>query len=224
MFHDLAGDAWPTDSILDHLLLQRLMMDGFEPEAPLYPDDTKIDEKFSPADLLHVVDADGSQTLAIETIRAGRNLVIQGPPGTGKSQTIANIIASAAHDGKTVLFVAEKMVALDVVHSRLVRAGLGAICLELHSRATNKRMLAEELERTLSASETELSSEKETAQLKAIRDRLNTISHTLHQPIATSGKTPFQVIGDLVHARGQRLAPPSLNISELAEWNAEAYA
>ena len=34
---------------------------------------------------------------------AGHNLVIQGPPGTGKSQTIANIIAAAIGDGKTVL-------------------------------------------------------------------------------------------------------------------------
>ncbi|MGO8070774.1 hypothetical protein AB9E28_35560, partial [Rhizobium leguminosarum] len=45
----------------------------------------------------------------------GRDLVIQGPPGTGKSQTIANIISSAVADGKTVLFVAEKMAALEVV-------------------------------------------------------------------------------------------------------------
>lgn len=224
MFHDLAGDAWPTDSILNHPLLQKLMMDGFEPENPLYPDDTKIDEKFSPADLVHVVDADGSQTLAIETTRAGRNLVIQGPPGTGKSQTIANIIASAAHDGKTVLFVAEKMVALDVVHSRLMRAGLGAICLELHSRATNKRMLAEELERTLALPGTELDREKETARLRQIRDSLNAISKALHSPIASSQKTPFQVIGDLVHAHGQSLAPPTLQIPLLAEWDGKTYA
>ena len=60
-----------------------------------------------------------SQTVAIEEVARGRHLVIKGPPGTGKSQTITNIIAAAAAQGRTVLFVAEKMAALDVVHRRL---------------------------------------------------------------------------------------------------------
>jgi primosomal protein N' len=63
----------------------------------------------------HVVDADSSQTRVIEAVRAGHNLVVQGPPGTGKSQTITNIIAAAVHDGQTVLFIAEKMAALNAV-------------------------------------------------------------------------------------------------------------
>lgn len=66
--------------------------------------------------------------------------MIQGPPGTGKSQTIANVIASAVADGKTVLFVAEKMAALEVVKRRLDNAGVGDACLELHSNKANKRM------------------------------------------------------------------------------------
>ena len=61
----------------------------------------------------------------ISAAQEGWNLVVQGPPGTGKSQTIANIIAVVAKDGKKVLFVAEKRAALDVVHDRLERCGLG---------------------------------------------------------------------------------------------------
>ena len=86
--------------------------------TPGKPDDARLDQLFAPGDLIQVLDADASQTLVIETVRSGRNLVVQGPPGTGKSQTITNIIAAAVHDGKTVLFVAEKMAALDVVHRR----------------------------------------------------------------------------------------------------------
>jgi predicted ATP-dependent serine protease len=77
--------------------------------------------------------------------------VVQGPPGTGKSQTITNIIAAAANDGKRVLFVAEKMAALSVVHTRLVKVGLRDICLELHSRSANKKIVLGELSRTISA-------------------------------------------------------------------------
>ena len=44
--------------------------------------------------------------------------MIEGPPGTGKSQTIANLIANVLHKGDRVLFVSEKMAALDVVKAR----------------------------------------------------------------------------------------------------------
>ena len=46
-------------------------------------------------------------------------MVLEGPPGTGKSQTITNLIAHAIAGGQRVLFVSEKMAALDVVHRRL---------------------------------------------------------------------------------------------------------
>lgn len=84
--------------------------------------------------MFHVVDADASQAKVIEEGRRGRNLVVQGPPGTGESQTITNIIATAVMEGKRVLFLAEKMAALSVVHNRMVKVGLRDVCLELHSK------------------------------------------------------------------------------------------
>ncbi|TAN08920.1 MAG: DUF4011 domain-containing protein [Burkholderiaceae bacterium] len=90
-------------------------------------------------------DADSSQHSALIDAVDGKNLVIEGPPGTGKSQTITNLIAAAIAQGKTVLFVAEKLAALEVVWSRLDFAGLGEFCLELHSHKAQKRKLLEEL-------------------------------------------------------------------------------
>jgi hypothetical protein len=72
-----------------------------------------------------VLDADSSQFSAMVDIADGRNLAVEGPPGTGKSQTIVNTIAAALANGKKVLFVAEKLAALDVVKSRLEAIGLG---------------------------------------------------------------------------------------------------
>ena len=66
-----------------------------------------------------------TQQAAIDAVRSGAHLVIKGPPGTGKSQTIANLIASLAAEGKRVLFVAEKRAAIDAVLCRLDRRGAG---------------------------------------------------------------------------------------------------
>ncbi len=79
----------------------------------------------------------------------GRNLVIQGPPGMCKSQTIANLIGEALARGRTVLFVAEKMAALEVVKRRLDTVHLGYACLELHNHKTSKPAVLDELSRTL---------------------------------------------------------------------------
>lgn len=91
------------------------------------------------------MDADSSQHSALIDAMRGQNLVIEGPPGTGKSQTITNLIAAALINGKTVLFVSEKLAALEVVRRRLDEAGLGLFCLELHSHKTRKDALLNDL-------------------------------------------------------------------------------
>jgi len=92
-----------------------------------------------------VLDADSSQQAVVDAVLIGANLVIKGPPGTGKSQTIANLIASLASEGKRTLFVAEKRAAIDAVVGRLDRLGLGDLVLDIYDGASNKRRLAQEL-------------------------------------------------------------------------------
>ena len=139
--------------------------------------DDKLDVILEPADIIQVVDADASQTKVIEEVRSGRDLVVQGPPGTGKSQTITNIIAAAVHDGKRVLFVAEKMAALSVWCTRdLVNTGLRNICLELHSRNANKKMVLAELSRTLNEGASIPNMPEAPNKLKQTRDTLNDVS------------------------------------------------
>jgi hypothetical protein len=151
MYRDLDVRSWPDGSLTEHELTRGLLYEGFESEPPLFGPDVRLDEFLPPEKLFHVVDADASQAKVIEEVRTGRNLVVQGPPGTGKSQTITNIIAAAVKDGKRVLFVAEKMAALSVVHDRLVKTGLRDICLELHSRSANKKSVLAELANTLNS-------------------------------------------------------------------------
>ncbi len=203
MYRDLDPENWPTDGGLDlHTLIKGLLQDGFEAPAPIVADDDKIDPIILPVAMNHVIDADSSQTVAIEEVARGRHLVIKGPPGTGKSQTITNVIAAAAAQGRTVLFVAEKMAALDVVHRRLRDAGLSSLALELHSSKATKRVLLEELRRTRSASAPAPRGEATLVQrLTDSRDKLNSHVDMMHTPHEPSGLTPFRLLGSLIRAR-----------------------
>lgn len=98
-----------------------------------------LDHGFASAALPCVVDADSTQLSAVASAVNGRSFVLQGPPGTGKSQTITNMIAALLAAGKRILFVSEKMTALEVVYRRLKDVGLGDFCLELHSHKSNKK-------------------------------------------------------------------------------------
>ena len=204
MYRDLDPENWPDDGGLDrHPLIRSLLQDGFESSDPIISDDGNIDGVIEPAAMHHVVDADSSQAVAIEEVTRGRHLVIKGPPGTGKSQTITNIIAAAAAQGRTVLFVAEKMAALDVVHRRLRDVGLASLALELHSSKANKRVLLEELKRARGASAPTPRGEPTLVQrLTDSRDKLNRHAEMMHAAHAPSGLTPFQLLGNLIRTSG----------------------
>jgi very-short-patch-repair endonuclease len=223
MIRDLEPAAWGDKPIIDHPLLRALLSEGFREEPLAIAHDARLDTLYAPADLVQVVDADSSQTIVIETVRAGRNLVVQGPPGTGKSQTITNMIASAVHDGKSVLFVAEKMAALDVVHARLRRAGLGPVCLELHSRGANKRAVLAEVESTLEHHAIEPDAQAEAGRLTELRATLNAVDARMHAPIGDTGLTPFQALSRLVAAAEAGVASHPALLADAAKWSAGGY-
>jgi hypothetical protein len=59
--------------------------------------------------------------------------------GTGRSQTITNIIANAVWQGKSILFVSEKMAALGVVKDRLDHMGLGLVLRFIPTKRRRRR-------------------------------------------------------------------------------------
>ena len=215
MHRDLDPASWPEGGLTGNHLLSGLLAEGFDGGTSMFGPEDKLDALLDPADIIQVVDADASQTKVIEEVRRGSNLVVQGPPGTGKSQTITNLIAAAAHDGKSVLFVAEKMAALSVVHHRLVRSGLRDICLELHSRSANKKALAQELGRTLMASASTVPNVVDAGSLRQDRDTLNRISDLLHKPSGRAGDTPFRAMAEIIGLIGKGMQPPSIPLDGL---------
>jgi len=222
MHRDLDPMNWPEGAFINNPLLKGLLIEGFPEGQSLFGPDDKLDDILDPAEIIQVIDADASQTKVIEEVRYGESLVVQGPPGTGKSQTITNIIAAAAHDGQTVLFVAEKMAALSVVHDRLVKAGLRDICLELHSRSANKKSLAQELGRTLATSAKALPAVTDPTQLRKTRDELNRLTRLLHEPLITTGDTPFSTISEIIGFIGKGAPPPCIPLDGLEQLDRKA--
>ncbi len=228
MYKDLDQTNWPEDQKpSNHPVLRSLLHDGFRESDPLMGESENLDERIDPTELHQICDADSSQTVALLEAKSGRNLVIQGPPGTGKSQTITNLVAEAIADGKTLLFVSEKMAALEVVKRRLDQLGLGDACLELHSHKTNKKAVLSELQRTLELGRPlhegrDLPAE----QLKQARERLNRYCQAVHTPIGESGVTPYRAYGALLRLQGRldEIDCPTIKEMRLREWSRSEYA
>jgi very-short-patch-repair endonuclease len=122
--------------------------------------------------------------VAVHASGQAGDFVLEGPPGTGKSETIGNIIAHNLALGNRVLFVSEKMAALDVVYRRLKDVGLGEFCLELHSNKASKKAVLEQLDTAWSSHDTLDQAEwsREANRLADLRDRLNGLVDALHAP------------------------------------------
>ena len=223
IYNDLDNDNWPQDAQpIAHPVLLSLFGNGFADPPPTVAEDAFIDDETDANNLYQVVDADSSQLLAMLAVHEGRNLVIQGPPGTGKSQTITNIIANAIGQGKKVLFVAEKLAALEVVKRRLDAIHLGEACLELHSHKGSKKELHAELMRVLELGKPALQHlQQQVALLDRHRQELNDYSKAVNTEIQNSGYTVQQLIGLLLqlqkHTAGTEL--PRFSLPQIQEWD-----
>ncbi len=152
-----------------------------------FPNPAELDNEADACKIYTPLSSDSSQLSAILAAGRGKNFVLIGPPGTGKSQTIANMIAHCLGHGKTVLFVAEKAAALNVVYNRLKRIGLGDYCLELHSnKAVKKEVLAQFKTALDSITQPEEKSNWEQAVANMLHERfgLNLMTWELHKQYA----------------------------------------
>jgi superfamily I DNA and/or RNA helicase/very-short-patch-repair endonuclease len=201
IYHDLDNSKWPEEAKpIENSILQSLFKDGFTGVAPQFGDETFVDKETKAHELYQVVDADSSQILAMLAVQEGKNIIIQGPPGTGKSQTITNLIANAIGSGKKVLFVAEKMAALEVVKRRMDNIGLGEACLELHSHKANKKLLHEELKRVLELGKPSIQQLKEEVSLlEKNKEEINAYCLAVNSTIGKSGLTVQSIYGRLLN-------------------------
>ncbi len=172
----------------------RSLMDG---KLAWNAEDMQLGKRVNEDSVYLPLPADASQLFAIEAAANGQSFVLHGPPGTGKSQTITALIANALAQGKTVLFVAEKMAALEVVEKRLEAIGLGDFCLELHSNKAKKRAVLEQLRLAteVTRDQTPEAYEMKANQLSLLRKELDSYEEALHRPTG-SGMSLFDLINE----------------------------
>lgn len=198
MWKDLAdrSDVLKRSTFVQHMI--DTPRDAYQNSAA-FIDPAEVDDKIDLGTLFMPLNADSSQIVAVHASAQGGDFVLEGPPGTGKSETIGNIIAHNLALGRRILFVSEKMAALDVVYRRLKERGLGDFCLELHSNKANKKdvlaQLGQAWDERLKLTAAQWDDKVEV--LKDTRNRLNRLVRALHAP-GPSGISPRQAIGRTV--------------------------
>lgn len=202
MWKDLADrtEQLKTNRVVKHLIDHPGEAFAHEAADERY---SRLDQHYRPQDILAPMLSDSSQLGAICAVDDGRDLVLEGPPGTGKSQTITNLIAHALAKGRTVLFVSEKMAALEVVHRRLESIGLGPFCLELHSSKAKKAEVLQQLGKSLDVAGQKTAEDwaREAERLAQLRSELNALVDSLHKDYS-NGLTVFGAIGTCIANSG----------------------
>ncbi|MCJ7762049.1 DUF4011 domain-containing protein, partial [Candidatus Bathyarchaeota archaeon] len=194
IYKDLEANA---DLVTQHPIIRAIV--GIKDEKLVLdslPDEKDVDKIQLPEKTYQVLDADSSQRVSIEYALRGQSFVMQGPPGTGKSQTIANIIAECIANGKSVLFVSDKMAALEVVYKRLSEVGLAHFCLELHSSKANKQEVVAELKRSLDEHlvPRKLPSAHDFQKMTEYRESLNGYVTALHEKRPYMQKSAYEIL------------------------------
>ncbi len=170
------------DLLLKNPVISSLYYGNNEKLVNKNEEEINIDKDIKPKDLATPLSADSSQIEAILSCAKGDSFVLFGPPGTGKSQTIANMIVNLMYQGKSVLFVAEKMVALEVVKHRLDEIGLGNFCVQIHSNKISKTEVLNQIDNSLQMQNIEEPKEAEINAQKLLdsRNELNERLEKMH--------------------------------------------
>lgn len=202
MYHDIdpSQSRFPDSEIIKSLLAGSDSA-GATPFADEYEvDEPEIESKVP----CLVMDADSSQFSTLVDIADGKNVAVEGPPGTGKSQTIVNAIASALADGKKVLFVAEKLAALNVVKSRLEAVGLGEFLLPLQAEKSTREQVIESIRTRLEMRDTRSVRDYEDKlnEFRRVRGQIADYIDLIASEFEATGLTVHEILGKSIATSG----------------------
>ena len=221
IYRDLDWDVWSAEhGLVLHGNIRTLLAQSGVSDVP-YAINREIDaDEWAAEAPILIYDADSSQHSAIADVLSGKNLTIFGPPGTGKSQTIANAIAAATMAGKRVLFVAEKLTALEVVQDRLEKAGLGPFCFNLHAQGLKASAVRRSLGERISMPRPDFSPSRYEQQKQAWtkqRDGLRTYARVMGTTVGKFDETVHDVLWRTIDRKvSEASLPPAVSAAQLA--------
>ena len=214
------------DLILNHPILQAISGDlqAYQANFKEPLEASKLDS-IKPELMFQVLDADSSQQVVIEAAKKGSSFVVQGPPGTGKSQTIVNMITELIGEGKSVLLVAEKETALQVVYDRISECGLGYLCLSINHRSTaEKRKFIANLTTSINSIEqinlvnNEEKHDNFFSELKSNRESINSYITALHTKVEPLNMSPFELYGELLKMQSEKVPNVDVILPNFNQW------
>lgn len=222
IYQDLDRKGWPEGhDLVAHGNIRTLLAQSGVSDIP-YAENREIDaDEWAAEAPILIYDADSSQHSAIADVLSGKNLTIFGPPGTGKSQTIANAIAAAIMAGRKVLFVAEKLTALEVVEDRLEKAGLGPFCFNLHAQGLKASAVRRSLEERMLMPRPDFDPSRYDQQRQAWtkqRDGLRTYARVMGTKVGKFDETIHDVLWRTIDRRSSNAElPPAVSAAQLGD-------
>ncbi len=214
MYRDLDPATWPAETPLARRpLLRALLTDGFGAEAGDPAEDQPLDLRLSPRELLHVLDADASQTQALEAARAGQQ---PGHPGPARHRQVADHRQSDRGRGARRQDRAVRRREdggarggqAPARPDRARRALPGAAQPARQQEEPARGARADARARRSPARRSERPVRRAGGGAPAVEPHVQ----VLHRPIGGAGVSPFEAIGRLagLHGRGPPPAPISL--------------
>jgi len=207
-------------------ILSRLFGGGNSGDASPFSEEYEVDQPEIESKVPSLVlDADSSQFSTIVDVSGGKNLAVEGPPGTGKSQTIVNTIAAAIANGKKVLFIAEKMAALEVVKVRLEAVGLGEFLLPLQAGRSTREQVVNSIRARLvmDAGQEPRDYDAKVARYRQVRSELAAYIGAVSSPFGQSGLTAYDILGKCISGNSLLADAPrelqSPTIGDVERWD-----
>jgi transcription elongation GreA/GreB family factor len=214
MYHDLDPSQ---KAITESAIVESLLVGSAETGALPFADEYEVDKPNIEAKVpCLVMDADSSQFSALVDISDGKNVAIEGPPGTGKSQTIVNAIAAALGAGKTVLFIAEKLAALNVVKSRLEAVGLGEFLLPLQAEKSTREQVMDSIRDRLEITDTRAvrDYDDKVQQFKRVRQQLAKYIDLITSKLRDTDLTVHEVLGKSILSKARLESVPKATLEK----------
>ena len=228
MWNDIHNNAehLKENEVVRSLMEGKVQLSGLDETV----DARNADRVVQPSEFAIPVDVDSSQLEAVIESGNGKSFILYGPPGTGKSQTITNMIANALYHDKRVLFVAEKMAALEVVQRRLAKIGLDPFCLELHSNKVSKTHFLQQMQKALDVTRIKSPEDFEQASQQLFADRQQLIKYmeNLHRK-HSNGYSLYDTISEYLSIDGDEIGeglPEGSNVTRAAmeQWAEQTIA